>query len=53
MSDGSFSAAVLRLTLSAPASTAASASSSERMPPPTVSGRKISFATAPIVRASA
>ena len=37
MRPGSFSAAVFRLTLSAPASTAASASSSVRMPPPTVS----------------
>ena len=43
------SAAVFRLTLSAPASIAAAASSSERMPPPTVSGRKISRATASIV----
>ena len=50
---GSRSAAVFRLTLSAPASTAAAASSSDRMPPPTVSGRKISRATALMVRASA
>ena len=35
MSAGSCSAAVLRLTLSAPASTAAAASASVRMPPPT------------------
>jgi hypothetical protein len=47
------SAAVFRLTLSAPASIAAAASSSERMPPPTVSGRKISRATALMVRAIA
>ena len=46
-------AAVFRLTLSAPASIAASACSSSRIPPPTQSGRKISRATAWIVRASA
>ena len=51
--DCDMTAAVLRLTLSAPASTAAAASSSDRMPPPTVSGRNISRATASIVRAIA
>src|SRR3954466_14206544 len=53
ISPGCFNAAVFRLTLSAPASIAAAASSSDRMPPPTVSGRKISRATAAMVRARA
>src|SRR5262245_40282375 len=53
MSAGVDSAAVLRLTLSAPASTAAAASSSVRMPPPTASGMNSSRATARIVSASA
>ena len=46
MSAGSASAAVFRLTLSAPASTAAAASASVRMPPPTASGMNSSRATA-------
>src|SRR5437870_3984903 len=45
MSAGSPSAAVFRLTLSAPASTAAAASSSDRIPPPTASGMNSSRAT--------
>ena len=53
MSDGFDSAAVFRLTLSAPASTAAAASASVRMPPPTASGMNSSRATARIVSASA
>ena len=44
---------MFRLTLSAPASTAAAASSSVRMPPPTASGMNSSRATARIVSASA
>ena len=40
MSAGFESAAVFRLTLSAPASTAAAASASVRMPPPTASGNE-------------
>jgi hypothetical protein len=40
MSTGFTSAAVFRLTLSAPASMAAAASSSVRMPPPTHSGQE-------------
>ena len=46
-------AAVFKLTLSAPASMAASAWASSLIPPPTQSGRKISRATAWIVRAMA
>src|SRR6188474_2434619 len=53
MRGGSVSAAVFRLTLSAPASTAASASASVRMPPPTASGMNNSRATARMVSASA
>ena len=44
---------MFRLTLSAPASTAAAASASVRMPPPTASGMNSSRATARIVSASA
>src|SRR6478736_2280003 len=50
---GSASGAVLRLTLSAPASTAAAASPSSLIPPPTESGMNSSRATAPTVAASA
>ena len=53
MSAGSESAAVFRLTLSAPASTAAAASPSVLMPPPTARGMNSSRATARIVSASA
>ena len=53
MSSGWERAAVLMPTLSAPASMAAAAWSSPRMPPPTHSGRKISHATARMVSASA
>src|SRR5262245_6174288 len=53
MSDGFDNAAVFKLTLSAPASTAAAASASVRMPPPTASGMNSSRATARIVSASA
>src|SRR5215470_6721392 len=53
MSVGFDNAAVFRLTLSAPASTAAAASASVRMPPPTASGMNSSRATARIVSASA
>src|SRR5688500_11485882 len=53
MSAGASSAAVFRLTFSAPASIAAAASSSVLMPPPTVNGMKMRFATAATVAASA
>ena len=44
-SDGSRTAAVFTETLSAPARSAAPASATERMPPPTVNGMKIDSAT--------
>src|SRR5262249_49131177 len=53
MGVGFDNAAVFRLTLSAPASTAAAASASVRMPPPTASGMNSSRATARIVSATA
>ena len=48
-SEGSRTAAVLTVTLSAPARSAAPASATARMPPPTVNGMKIDSATRPTI----